>query len=59
MKHDVHNWLKEHECYLKHGDGCTLTSSWMNEEAPASPSGIDSAFADQNKALARTAIRFA
>lgn len=38
-KHDVHNWLKENESYLKHGDGCTLTSSWMNEESPASPSG--------------------
>src|SRR5215470_7757877 len=38
-KHDVHNWLKENESYLKHGDACTLTSSWMNEESPASPSG--------------------
>ena len=38
-KHDVHNWLKENESYLKRGDGCTLTSSWMNEESPASPSG--------------------
>jgi hypothetical protein len=38
-KHDVHSWLKENESYLKRGDGCTLTSSWLNEESPASPSG--------------------
>ena len=38
-KHDVHNWLKENESYLKRGDGCTLTSSWRNEESPATPSG--------------------
>ena len=38
-KHDVHTWLIENESTLKHGDACTLTSSWMNEETPASPSG--------------------
>ena len=38
-KHDVHKWLKENESSLKRGDGCSLTSSWLNEETPASPSG--------------------
>ncbi len=38
-KHDVSQWLKDNEPYLKRGDGCTLTSSWMNEKEPASPSG--------------------
>lgn len=38
-KHDVQNWLKENEPYLRRGDGCTLTSSWLNEGSPASPSG--------------------
>lgn len=38
-KHEVSQWLKENEAYLKRGDGCTLTSSWMNEKEPASRSG--------------------
>jgi hypothetical protein len=33
-KPDVKKWLAENEALLNQGDGCSLTSSWMNEEHP-------------------------
>ncbi len=39
QKQDVRVWLTEKKSALNQGDGCTLSSSWMNEDNPKEPSG--------------------
>jgi hypothetical protein len=39
-KPDVREWLRENEALLNRGDGCTLTSSWTNEEHPYPGSAV-------------------